>query len=230
MKQERTIDERMGTSEQRTEVLHHVSQAIAHDLRTPLTLMLNALQLLKTSADATDESREYVEMITVEVAAINRMLDQWCDITSSRPTELARASLLEMIQRAFSHADPRGRVSLHLDGIDETSFIWCHPEDFVSLLGHLFGNAVRATKGRGTLGVSFRSEPDHDVIEVVDSGPGVPDEIAVTLFEPFVSTRRGGMGLGLTYCRVIAGRLGGTVDLVRTSESGSVFRVSLPRT
>jgi len=219
----------MGTREQRLAVLHHLSLGLAHDFRTPLTLIVNALHMLRQSEGDPAATDEALRLIDAEVVALNAMLDELCDITAPQPAELERCALASMVREAEAKADPRGLVELLLPGMDEDCFIWCERRTFQRMLHHLCENAVRAMKGRGTLRVSFEAGQGNDILEFADTGPGVPAELAEHLFEPFVSSRRTGLGLGLVYSRSVIERLGGTIALVRSTEAGAVFRVSLPR-
>lgn len=219
----------MGTREQRLAVLHHLSLGLAHGFRTPLTLIVNALHMVRQSGGDSAASHEGLRLIDAEVIALNGMLDELCDITAPQPAELERCNLATMLRDAHAKADPRARVELILVGFDEDRFIWCECRSFQRMLHHLCENAVRAMKGRGTLRVSFEAGQGSDILEFTDTGPGVPAELAGHLFEPFVSSRRTGLGLGLAYCRSVIERLGGTIEHRQSSEAGAVFRVSLPQ-
>jgi signal transduction histidine kinase len=95
---------------------------------------------------------------------------------------------------------------------------------------NLLENAIHATNGKGTVGISTR-RGDHSVeLEVWDNGPGIPADIRERIFEPFFSTKSPGegTGLGLAICRQIAERYGGTLNL-QPSPSGARFRLTLPQ-
>lgn len=98
------------------------------------------------------------------------------------------------------------------------------------LLHALYENAIRASSPRRPRidTRATRDDGDSVVIEVADDGPGVPEEIASTLFEPLVTARPGGTGLGLALARRIADAHGGTIELVPTTH-GATFRITLPR-
>jgi signal transduction histidine kinase len=97
---------------------------------------------------------------------------------------------------------------------------------------NLFRNAIQAMKstdGLVALQASAISDGDQTLIEVRDSGPGLPDKVQARLFEAFSSsTRKGGTGLGLSIARELARAHGGDVTLISTSSDGTVFSVQLP--
>jgi signal transduction histidine kinase len=96
------------------------------------------------------------------------------------------------------------------------------------LFSVLYENAVAAAApAKATIETRARAEGDQIVIEIADDGPGVPPDIAETIFEPLVTARAGGTGLGLALARRVVAAHGGTIALV-PSERGATFRVLLP--
>ncbi|MBE7503576.1 MAG: HAMP domain-containing histidine kinase [Verrucomicrobiales bacterium] len=98
------------------------------------------------------------------------------------------------------------------------------------LLVNLVQNAVEASPEGAVVGLRWSVESERVVIEVRDQGAGVPSAVQARLFEPVRSTREGGSGIGLAISRQLAVHLGAELSLVSTSETGTVFRVSVPRT
>ncbi|RME24101.1 MAG: response regulator [Deltaproteobacteria bacterium] len=106
----------------------------------------------------------------------------------------------------------------------------CFPTQMGQVFLNLLHNAVQAIPNHGTIVVTTRAEPDSIVIEVQDSGVGIPKENLDKLFEPFFTTKpRGeGTGLGLSIVRRIVDRHDGRIEVESTPGKGSLFRVILP--
>jgi signal transduction histidine kinase len=103
-----------------------------------------------------------------------------------------------------------------------------HPGLLVRLLHALYDNAIKASAPRAPgIATRVRCEGARVIIDVVDDGPGVPSAIAGHVFEPLVTARPGGTGLGLALARRIAAAHGGTIALV-PAERGATFRLDLP--
>jgi signal transduction histidine kinase len=95
---------------------------------------------------------------------------------------------------------------------------------------NLLRNALQATPGGGAVEIAVGGGDDTVVVEVTDSGPGIPPDLVGRVFEPFVTTRqgRGGTGLGLAITRDIVLAHGGTIAVASTSPAGTTLRVELP--
>jgi len=89
-------------------------------------------------------------------------------------------------------------------------------------------NAVQAIKDKGSITVSNTLEENNVIIDIIDSGPGIPEKIKKNLFEPFKSGSQGGVGLGLAISKEIIIAHGGTLELIESNDKGSIFRITLP--
>ena len=103
-----------------------------------------------------------------------------------------------------------------------------HPTRLEALSHARDTGAVQAIAGKGELVIPGRRNGAQDMIAIQDNGPGIPAETRTRIFEPLFSTKAKGTGLGLTICRQIVAKHGGTIDLV-DSTHGAVFRIVLPR-
>lgn len=106
------------------------------------------------------------------------------------------------------------------------------PVQIQQVMLNLVRNAVEAMEGeeRRGLAIQTRAIRDQEMVEVIvaDTGPGIPPELADRLFQPFVTTKKSGMGLGLSICRDIVEAHHGRLMMEPRSSGGTVFRVTLP--
>ena len=214
---------------------------MSHELRTPLNAMIGFLNLMIFSNQLNDDNTHMAERSLANsqrlLGLINNILDL-SRIATGRleivpvtfnPRELA----YQLIEDLDVQAKDKGlRLELELDESLPTEVI--HDEErIIQITTNLLGNAIKFTdEGRVKLAVSRESE--HLVIEVTDTGPGIPPASQHVIFDDFVqldgsSTRKhGGAGLGLSIVNKLALLMNGSVKLTSEVGKGSKFRVELP--
>jgi signal transduction histidine kinase len=173
---------------------------------------------------------------------------------SSRHIQLAvtRASRIVFALKSYVRQDPGGaKVKADIaDGIEtvltiyhnqlskgvevtkkyeEIPQILCHPDELMQVWSNLIGNAIQSIHNQGKLAISVRQEAGHVLVEIQDSGGGIPPEIQDKIFEPFFTTKPAGegSGLGLHIVRQIIEKHQGKIAL-ETQSGYTIFRVILP--
>jgi len=96
------------------------------------------------------------------------------------------------------------------------------------VLSNLVRNAAQATGGVGTIVVKAAREGDHCHIDVEDDGPGIDGSQRISIFDPYMTTKQEGTGLGLTICKKVIIDHGGHIDVDESALGGARFRVRLP--
>jgi signal transduction histidine kinase len=212
----------------------------SHELRTPLTVVRgNAEMLEMTSSGLGDEGRGYVEGIVGQVQYMERLTE---DLSSLARLEQGEAPLrrqdfaLEALLQDLA-ADTR-MLGRHKGILVETESspvtVNADRDRLREAILVLVDNAVRTSPPGGTVVISGLQANGGLVIEVADSGPGIPAEHLQRLFDRFyrVDTGRsrseGGSGLGLAIAKAIVEAHGGTITAQNRPEGGALFRLSLP--
>jgi signal transduction histidine kinase len=226
--------ERIVSSE-RLAALGRLIAMIVHDLRGPLSVIKSA---------GSEFKRKGAELADGEVTALAHDVLEESDRMQRRCAELLDAtrgsegrgvlreeSLDEVLSAALAQVSTdaaRVGVVLEVDlaagvrlPLDEDRFRRC-------LLNLVF-NAIEAMGEGGVLRVESRREGDAACVSVVDTGPGIPDEIRERLFEPFVTLgKRGGTGLGLAVVKKVIEDHGGSIVVAKAEGGGAAFRLRLP--
>ena len=202
----------------------------AHQLGTPLTSLAGWIEQLRGNAEP--GVREIAEYVAADYRRLDRVSRRFEHI--GRPPRKERVDLGALATAAAAYFRPR-LPSLANPVTIEVAVDSRAPEvdgDALLLewaLESLVKNAVDALKGRaGTITLRVHDEPEAVVLSVADDGPGVPAEVAGDLFEPGVTTKTGGWGLGLALTRRIVEDGGGRVSH-EPSAAGAVFTIRLPR-
>lgn len=220
---------------------------LAHEVKNPLSGIRGAAQLLEQGASEND--RELCQLIEDEVDRIRNLVDRM-DMFSDRPVELEPVNIhqvLDHVKRVGRNGFAAGvRIVEEYD--PSLPPVWGNRDLLVQILLNLLKNAAEAvaTEGRQTpegrgeivlstayhhgvrIAVPGSKERMHLplTVSVRDDGPGIPEAVRATLFEPFVSTKRGGQGLGLALVAKLVADQGGLIEC--DSRPGrTVFRLLL---
>src|ERR1043166_9178309 len=210
------------------QLVKRFAAGFAHELRTPLTVIRNAVYYLKHTIPLSEETTESLDMIEAEAQAINRVLTRLVEVTHEFELKCESADLQELATEAIDIVDHERSIEWQFDLSPQPFNIWCDKERLRHVLYNVFKNAAYCMKGIGRVTIRARHEGDRDLVEIRDSGSGVADEVRDTLFDPFITTKSAGIGLGLTYCRQIVGRHGGLIELTESSSKGAAFQIKLP--
>jgi two-component system sensor histidine kinase GlrK len=214
---------------------------LSHELKTPLTALREGAELLndQVGGPLAPPQRQVVSIMRDNSIKLQRLIEDLLDYQRAlhaaaslvpRPVELG--SLVAEAARAHELAMRAKGQRLELD-LERIS-VEVDPEKVRSIVDNLVGNAVKFTPANGTITVAAREKEGAVVIDVVDSGPGVPREERESIFDSFfrgrakASGRVEGTGLGLAIAREFTEAHGGRISVVADA-SGGHFRVQLPR-
>ena len=211
--------------------------AVAHDLRAPLHAMLGHTRLLSVET-LTDAGRHRLEVIEAQIHWMASLLDGCLP----QPAGPRRATLVDLnvtIHDVLVELDgmlPRRRIHVTRGGEDQLPLIPGEASDLHRVLVNLFVNAADAMPDGGRIVVRARTGrmPARPipaiVIEITDTGTGIPLELVPHVFDRGFTTKPPGQGtgLGLAICRDIIQAHGGRIDLTTQPGHGTTVRVSLP--
>ncbi|WP_431285410.1 two-component system sensor histidine kinase NtrB [Humitalea sp. 24SJ18S-53] len=215
---------------------------LAHEVKNPLSGIRGAAQLLE--AGVADEDRELCTLIQEEVDRIRNLVERM-DMFSERPIERVSVNIHEVLDhvRRVAQRGFASHVKIVEDYDPSLPPVWANRDQLVQILLNLVKNAAEAAPSPGgeiVLTTSYRHgvriavpasrERVHLPLEiaVTDNGPGIADAVKATLFEPFVTTKQGGQGLGLALVAKLVTDQGGLIEC--DSRPGrTVFRLSLAK-
>lgn len=207
----------------------HLSASIAHDLRNPLGVIRNAAYLLRRRMAREGENLELIAMIDDEVKTADAIITNLMEMTRARPPACAEVNLRRLVDEVGRRIDTSGRMRWRADAIADSLLIWCDVAQFRQVLFNLMRNSAEAMKGEGEVAFFARELERETLVEIRDGGPGISEHIRNRLFDPLVTDKTAGTGLGLLTCRQIVERHGGTIQLLDSGANGTTFQVRLPR-
>jgi signal transduction histidine kinase len=225
--------------QQRMESTGRLVASIAHDIRGSVASIVYSADFLDVSGGVvqTDALRETVQEICDASRRLQLTVDGLLDYARLGPTISVPVSVREVLNRAQSllrslYTD--GPHRMRCDISPETNWVKGNPIVIEQILVNLLLNAAQCSDEPRMVVVTscLSSAPGgiatHVCIRVADDGPGIPEHLRQSIFEPFFSTKSSGTGLGLTSAREAAENLDGALVL-EPSERGACFALFLPR-
>jgi signal transduction histidine kinase len=202
--------------------------SIGHELRNPLGVIESSLYILRGRLGDDERVRKHAERISEQLGIANQIISDLLDMIRDRPLEREKARPAELVDAAVALVKRPPEVKLELEGLAALPEILADASKLRQVLVNLLDNAVHAVGAAGEVRVSGRVEGEKVMLAVEDTGPGVDPSIRGRLFEPLITTKAKGIGLGLPLVRRIVERHGGTVSYESRTQGGARFVVRLP--
>jgi two-component system sensor histidine kinase GlrK len=241
----RTLGERLDWLRRRLIELEHEKNRflrhLSHELKTPLTALREGAELLhdEVGGPLSPSQRRVVTIMRDNSVKLQRLIEELLDyqraLHAAAALHVKRVSLKSLIQEAMRPhelaAQAKG-LQIALDA--QAGSVDADPEKLRSVFDNLIGNAVKFTPAGGRVSVQASSSGEQALIDVIDSGPGVPAEERDSIFDSFfrgrakASSRVEGSGLGLAIARELVEAHGGRISVL-AEERGAHFRVALPK-
>ncbi len=201
--------------------------SIGHDLRNPLGVIETSAFILRGRLGEDDRAKKHLDRIGEQLGVANGIITNLLDMIRNKPLVKERVKLDEIIGGAAESVarpeavryDTDGMTGLEIDG---------DPIQLRQVFMNLLANAVDAASPSGEVRVRGGRLDGEVKVEVEDTGPGVDAATARRLFEPLITTKEKGIGLGLALVKRIVERHGGTVAYEERSGGGARFTVRLP--
>jgi signal transduction histidine kinase len=213
-----------------------MAASVAHEVNNPLTTVLGYAKLLLEDKPQDHPDRPGLELIAEEAARMKGIVGNLLDYARSEraPRPEGETDVNDSIRHTAALMVPelrRTRVTLDLDLADGLPAAAAGTHALQQVFVNLVQNAAQAMPGGGPVRVTSGFAPGKVAIEVnvVDQGPGVPAGERKRIFEPFVTTKLSGTGLGLAVCKHLVTSFGGSIDVGdNPSGHGARFRVLIP--
>jgi signal transduction histidine kinase len=224
----------------RTEKIAAVGQiaaGVTHEIKNPLnSLSINAQMLMKELADKfgiESDSYESASLIKYEINRINNILEEFVKFAKFPEPQFFANSINQVIKEVVelisSGAHDLG-VDIHLELTENISEFRFDARQFKEVLINLSQNAIKAMHEGGELKINSRALDENVLIQITDTGKGIPEKNMEKVFVPFFSTKEGGLGLGLPIVQKIIESHGGKICCSSTVGEGTTFEIILPMT
>ncbi len=243
---EHALDERSAALDEAQRLKREFVGNVSYELRTPLTTILGYAELLETDGGAaageagagqglSDRARGYVGAVRSAASQLARSIDDVLDMAQIDAGEMALflgdVRVCDMLDASAERVRPLIEAkggTLSVDCGEDAGLIRADPRRLGQAIDHLLDNAARAIAGNGTVTLTARRENGAVVVQVKDTGRGIPFHQQAHVFDRFVGRDRGGPGLGLALVKALVELHGGEVALDSAPGDGSVFTLRVP--
>lgn len=239
--------ERLHTRAERLEAVAEMSASLAHEIKNPLASIRSAAELLAKVPGADDDTRTLTKLVQRESDRLSRLLSEFLDFARTGVTSVRRLDIVEIARHAAAlvgaHPDRPEQVTIR-ELFPSTPLVVVGDDDLLHrAIFNLLLNAVQASPPGGEVRLEAVELAHHQLpqqaehfsrgaimLRISDQGRGIPDQIKERLFEPFVTTKSGGSGLGLSIVhRAVEAHHGFILVDTPDQQAGTRFTVILPK-
>ena len=213
-----------------------LAAGVAHSIRNPLTSVKMRLFSLNRTLDMSHTQKEDFEVISEEISHIDTIVQNFLEF--SRPPKLkmkrnSPSEVVDLVLQLLRHRLESSNVNVKLHRQNTLPEIDIDPEQMKEVFVNLIVNVCESIEGDGLIEIYekegfIKSIGKVVIIRLVDNGPGIPESIRESVFQPFYTTKEEGTGLGLSIAERIIENHGGRLDLGSKEGEGTTFTITLP--
>jgi two-component system, NtrC family, sensor kinase len=220
-----------------------LAAGVVHEINNPLATISACAEALESrlhegafdGSSAIDDLKEYLGLIRSEAFRCKTITMGLLDFSRTRASEHIPVDLGDVIAsaaRLLSHQKRNARVDVRVDVANGLAPVSGDPGQLQQAIIALATNALDAMPEKGVLTIAARNQTNAVVVDVIDTGIGIPTDNLPKIFEPFFTTKEvgKGTGLGLAVCYGILTEHGGTLDVQSSVGYGTTFTITLPAT
>jgi signal transduction histidine kinase len=213
-----------------------IAPALAHEIRNPLTAIKMLIYAMMQEPDLSKDKLHDLEIITHEINRVEGFLQNFLKYARPAKPQMQMVSIVPVISETLRLMQPRfkqNNIALTEVHEQENLRIKADPDMVKQVIMNLLLNAVESMGQDGELRLSTlvrEDDPENRLLQVVisDTGPGIPDDILDSLFDPFVKGKDQGIGLGLSISQRIIELHHGWISASNNTDRGATFTVNLP--
>jgi signal transduction histidine kinase len=216
---------------QRLRTLGEISVSLAHEIRNPLEAVSGAVELISRDPEISENQTRFLNIIREEVDNLNRYVSeftQYGKFDMSSETVFDIRELIDDTMLLIAPMAQQRRVAIEVRHADTMLSIRASRSHIKRVVVNLLMNALEACSHGDTITIDTALDHDSALVLIRDTGPGIPEALAQHLFDPFVTSKEHGLGLGLALCKGIVEQHKGDICVSNLEDGGVQAGISLP--
>ncbi|WP_207431769.1 sensor histidine kinase [Sabulibacter ruber] len=212
---------------------------VAHDLRSPFNNIEMLTSLLQKQTNSPEQQQQYLNLILTSCQSSRHIIKELLYLSKEEQQDsipLEKTNLCTLLQEVQQEWETQlqGSRLLKLTYSDTPLYANLNKERFQRIMNNLLSNAVKFTPHQGEITIGLQRADKKLLLTVADNGIGIPDKFKAQLFDRFSKARRRGLkgekstGLGLSICRQLVEKHGGSIDVESQERKGTTFQIILP--
>jgi two-component system NtrC family sensor kinase len=209
-----------------------LAMSLAHEINNPLQAVQNCLHLALESNLGEEQKINYLKLAREEVERLSLLVQRMLDFYRPSPDAQNVADIQNVMERVLALSAQKLRlneIDLHVAETAGKLLVQIEPDQLAQVFLNLIVNAAEAMENGGQLRIASSVTDDWIETRISDSGPGIPADLQLHIFEPFYTTKPDGTGLGLAISYTIIERSGGSISVDSQPGEGTTFIVKLPK-
>jgi len=223
MTKQKEFEEKFAEKE-KLSVIGQLTARLTHDLRNPLSIIQLSLENLKMLSKPNESQQKIYEKIERSIDRITHQVDDVLGYVRKNPLNTNKTKFSEILAESVDAIKIPNDVRLVFPKNDGE--IDCDKRQLVTVMNNLFLNAIQAMNEKGLIAISLDEKDDEIIIQIEDSGKGIPKNDIPKLFEPMYTTKQSGTGLGLISVKSIIEAHGGIISV---ASPPTIFTITLPK-
>lgn len=204
-----------------------LASRFSHDIRNPLSNIQMAIEILQKNKDVTviKPVKEKFEIITKNLDRISHQVDDVLNFVRITPLEREMIDPLSCLSESIVSIKIPKNIKMNVP--NECNLVYADSYNLQIVCKNLILNAIQAIESNdGNITIRFKNESKYNIIEIENSGPVIPESQLSKIFEPLITSKQEGTGLGLASCKNIVEQHGGTIT---ARNNPTTFTIKLPK-
>lgn len=213
---------------ERLVAIGELAARLAHDLRNPLSVIKNTVEIIETKPKFKIEERViYYNRLHRAVDRISHQIEDVLDFVRPLHLTFENHLLNEILSSAIEKISKPDQVKINMP--DNFVYLVCDSLKLEIVFTNLIMNAIQAMNNVGHVDIKILDSDKFVTIQIADNGCGIPENLMTKIFEPLFTTKQIGTGLGLSSCKKIIEQHEGTINVSSVEGKGTIFTIKLPK-